>query len=239
VIEVDRHVDTNGNAELAKRRLKIGAELARRKVMIRLDGHLMHVVYNDVLAKTLPSPISTPSLRGARIAASQLPPQPAGPMSVQRKVPRDGVVMVARQRLRIGRTYTGKIVTIHVEDTHFRVTCGGAQLSIHPRTTKLPIRRIATLRLPRCTAMTAPDRRSNTGLRHMLGGATSGCTLPQLLSTPSGVLARSGRQRRTARRTTTAAPTENAGNTFLLDSATVAHLGQGIPPHPAPNPVRD
>jgi hypothetical protein len=62
-------------------------------------------------------------------------------MSVQRKVPRDGVVMVARQRLRIGRTYTGKIVTIHVEDTHFRVTCGGAQLSIHPRTTKLPIRR--------------------------------------------------------------------------------------------------
>jgi hypothetical protein len=29
--------------------------------MLRLDGHLMHVVYNDVLAKTLPSPISTPS----------------------------------------------------------------------------------------------------------------------------------------------------------------------------------
>jgi transposase InsO family protein len=144
VIEVDRHVDTNGNAELAKHRLKIGAELARRKVTLRLDGHLMHVVYNDVLAKTLPSPIPAvqyTALRGARIAASQLPPQPAGPMSVQRKVPRDGVVMVARQRLRIGRTYTGKIVTIHVEDTHFRVTCDGAQLSIHPRTTELPIRR--------------------------------------------------------------------------------------------------
>jgi hypothetical protein len=45
---------------------------------------------------------------------------------VQRKVPRDGVVIVARQRLRIGRTCTGKIVTIHVEDTHFRVTCDGA-----------------------------------------------------------------------------------------------------------------
>lgn len=144
VIEVDRHVDSNGNAELAKHRLKIGAELARRKVMLRLDGHLMHVVYNDVLAKTLPSPMPADQytkIRGARIAANQLPPQPAGPMSVQRKVPRDGVVMVARQRLRIGRTYTGKIVTIHVEDTHFRVTCDGAQLSIHPRTTELPIRR--------------------------------------------------------------------------------------------------
>jgi transposase InsO family protein len=144
VIEVDRHVDINGNAELAKHRLKIGAELARRKVTLRLDGHLMHVVYNDVLAKTLPSPIPADQytkIRGARIAATQLPPQPAGPMSVQRKVPRDGVVMVARQRLRIGRTYTGKIVTIHVEDTHFRVTCDGAQLSIHPRTTELPIKR--------------------------------------------------------------------------------------------------
>jgi hypothetical protein len=144
VVEVDRHVDTDGNAELAKHRLKIGAELARRRVTLRLDGHLMHVVYNDVLAKTLPSPIPADQytkIRGARIAASQLPPQATGPMSVQRKVPRDGVVMVARQRLRIGRPYAGKIVTIHVEDTHFRVTCDGAQLSIHPRTTELPIRR--------------------------------------------------------------------------------------------------
>jgi transposase InsO family protein len=144
VIEVDRHVDTNGYAELAKHRLRVGGELARRKVTLRLDGHLVHVVYNDVLAKTLPSPIPADQytkIRGARIAATQQPPAAPGPMSVQRKVPRDGVVMVARQRLRIGRTYTGKIVTIHVEDTHFRVTCDGAQLSIHPRTTELPIRR--------------------------------------------------------------------------------------------------
>jgi transposase InsO family protein len=144
VIEVDRIVDINGNAELAKHRLRIGGELARRKVVLRLDGHLIHVVYNDVLAKTLASPIPVDqytNIRGARVAASQLPPPAPGPISVQRKVPRDGVVMVARQRLRVGRTYAGKIVTIHVEDTHFRVTCGGAQLSIHPRTTELPIRR--------------------------------------------------------------------------------------------------
>lgn len=144
VIEVDRHVDINGNAELAKHRLKIGAELARRKVTLRLDGHLIHVVYNDVIAKTLPSPIPAnqyTKIRGARIAASQSPPQAAGPIRVLRKVPRDGVVMVARQRLRVGRTYADKIVTIHVEDTHFRITCDGAELSIHPRTTDLPIRR--------------------------------------------------------------------------------------------------
>ncbi len=42
--------------------------------------------------------------------------------------------MVARQTVRIGRTYAGSIVTTHVEDTHFRVTLDGAELCIHPRT---------------------------------------------------------------------------------------------------------
>ena len=62
-------------------------------------------------------------------------------MSVQRKVPTDGVVMVARQRLRIGRTHAGSIVTIHVEDTHFRVSCNGAELAIHPRNGQHPVTR--------------------------------------------------------------------------------------------------
>ena len=30
--------------------------------------------------------------------------------------------------------YAGKIVTVHVEDTHFRVTCDGAEIALHPRT---------------------------------------------------------------------------------------------------------
>ncbi|WP_280828264.1 hypothetical protein [Mycobacterium sp. OTB74] len=110
--------------------------LAGTKVVLRLDGHLVHVVHNGVLAKTLPSPIPADQrtkIRGARVATTQLPPPQPGPISVQRKVPTDGVVMVARQRLRIGRTYAGNIVTIHVEDTHFRVTCDGAELAIHPR----------------------------------------------------------------------------------------------------------
>ena len=37
--------------------------------------------------------------------------------------------MVTRQPLRVGATYAGKIVTVHVEDTHFRVTCDGAEIS--------------------------------------------------------------------------------------------------------------
>jgi hypothetical protein len=49
--------------------------------------------------------------------------------------------MVTRQRLRVGATYAGKIVTVHVEDTHFRVTCNGAEVSLHPRDEQRPVSR--------------------------------------------------------------------------------------------------
>ena len=120
MIEVDRSVDASGVVDLAGHKVKADAELARRRVTLRLDGHLVHVISDGVLAKTLPSPIPAgdrAKLRGAHVAAAALPPPAPGPVSVQRKVPRDGVIMVTRQRLRVGATYAGKIVTVHVEDT--------------------------------------------------------------------------------------------------------------------------
>jgi hypothetical protein len=38
-----------------------------------------------------------------------------------RRVPADGVAVVAGQRLRIGRAYAGQTVTVAIEDTVFRV----------------------------------------------------------------------------------------------------------------------
>ena len=141
VIEVDRAVDASGIADLAGHKVKVGAELARSKVTLRLDGHLIHVINGGVLAKTLPSPVPAGDrarLRGARIAGTPLPAPAPGPVSVQRKVPRDGVIMVTRQRLRVGATYAGKIVTVHVEDTHFRVTCDGTRYPSTRATSSAP-----------------------------------------------------------------------------------------------------
>ncbi len=144
VVEVDRIVDNDGYTSLAGTRLRLGADLHRRKITLRLDGHLMHVVHDGRLVKTLPAPIPADQrtrLRGARLTTTALPVAVSGPISVQRKVPADGKVMVARQTLRIGRTYAGNIVTIHVEDTHFRVTLDGAELCIHPRNSQHPVTR--------------------------------------------------------------------------------------------------
>jgi hypothetical protein len=144
VIEIDRAIDAGGIADLAGHKVKVGPELARTRVTLRLDGHLIHVIRDGALAKTLPSPVPAADrarLRGARIAAAPLPAPAPGPVSVQRKVPKDGVIMVTRQRLRVGATYAGKIVTVHVEDTHFRVTCDGTEVSLHPRNEQRPVTR--------------------------------------------------------------------------------------------------
>lgn len=123
--------------------MKIGSELANRPITVRLDGHLLQAVHDGLLAKSLPPPFAAgerPRLVGARVAATQPPPAPAA-VSVERKVPTDGVVMVARQRLRVGLTYAGRIVSIYVEDTHFRVTYEGAEISLHVRKDQHPVTR--------------------------------------------------------------------------------------------------
>jgi transposase InsO family protein len=157
VIEVSRTVDANGNADLAGRKVKVGPELARGKVTLRLDGHLLHVINGGALAKTLPSPVPAEDragLRGARIAGTPLPAPAPGPVSVQRKVSRDGVIMVTRQRLRVGAAYAGKIVTVYVEDTHFRVTCDGIDIALHPRNEQHPVTRWrAKIHAPKPTAL--------------------------------------------------------------------------------------
>lgn len=145
VVEVDRAVDSSGVCRLGKHALAVGSALADKRVTLRLDGHLVHVICQGALAKTLPCPIAADQrgrLRGARLTADPLPPPPAaGPIQVERRVPIEGVVMVTRQRIRVGRTYAGKIVTILIEDTCLRVLLDGEELSVHHRTTNDPVTR--------------------------------------------------------------------------------------------------
>jgi hypothetical protein len=101
------------------------------------------VLAQDSLAKTMPAPVPPDErdrLTGARRATDPTPP-PASAMRVQRNVPNDGVIMVARQRLRVGRAHAGKTVTVILEDTYLRVLHDDQELSIHPRTSVETINR--------------------------------------------------------------------------------------------------
>ncbi len=144
MIEADRTVDRYGFVQIGSHPLLLDAGLAGARVTLRLDGHLIPVISDNYLVKSLPSPIPHDEpvhVRGARIVTAPLPPRPAaGPQQVQRRIHRDGVIMVARQRLRVGRTHAGKTITILAEDTHFRVTRDGHELSLHPRDASIPLR---------------------------------------------------------------------------------------------------
>lgn len=142
VVEIERTVDRDGNVNLGGQRVALAAHLAGQQVTLRLDGHLLHVVAAGKLARTLPSPIPPEAhsrLRGARATSTPLPPPPAPPLRAVRKVPADGITMVAGQRLRVGRTHAGKTVTVVIDDTVFRVLHNDIELSTHTRKTTKPI----------------------------------------------------------------------------------------------------
>lgn len=144
-IDVDRAVGPDGFVRLAGTNHKVHPNLAGQRITLRLDGHLAHAIANDTLITSWPYPISVDDrlkLKGARRAPGTLPQAaPVSTQAAQRRVPDDGIVMVARQRLRIGRAHAGKTVTIIAEDGYFRILDGEHELATHARTTTGPLTR--------------------------------------------------------------------------------------------------
>jgi hypothetical protein len=90
-VEIDRSVTKDGVVTIAGTTHLMGFAHASRKITLRLDGHLMHAILDNVLIGSWPCPISTDRLarlRGARTPSTPLPPPPlsAGSVRAQRKV---------------------------------------------------------------------------------------------------------------------------------------------------------
>ena len=146
-IELERAVNKDGKIALDGTRHLVGFAYAGRRITLRLDGHLMHAIVDNALVGTWPCPIPAaklPALHGARQAATQLPPPPLPPGSLQaqRKVHANGRIMVARQRIKLGPRHAGKLVTVIVEDTHFRVLHNSEEIAVRPRRSLAPITRL-------------------------------------------------------------------------------------------------
>jgi hypothetical protein len=136
-VEVDRVVNASGLVALAGRYVSVGQVLAGRRVTLRLDGDLAHVIDDGVLVRTLPAPVP-PGLRrrlhGVRLAGPDRP-VPAGPLRVQRRVSSRGVTQVAGQTLRVGFAHRHTLVDIDVHETEFHVyDLAGELMTTIPRT---------------------------------------------------------------------------------------------------------
>lgn len=134
-VEVDRLVNAAGLVGLDNRQLVVGSQLAGRRVTLRLEATVLHVLADGFLVRTLPSPV-TPArrarLQGARLAPGDLP-APSGPAVVQRRVSSRGGIQVARQKLQVGLPHAGKVVTVVIDRTCFQVLHDGAPLKVFPR----------------------------------------------------------------------------------------------------------
>ena len=144
VIEVDRTVNATGSVSLGDQQIGVGLPLAGQRVTLRMEGPLMAVLGHDgSLLRTMACPIPADRrsrLRGARRGRS-LPPQPGGPITVQRRVSCRGALMVARQKIHAGMIHAGKTATVICENTHFRVVIDGETAAVVPRTTTSEVHR--------------------------------------------------------------------------------------------------
>ena len=111
--------------ELLDRTLILGdrhLDLVLREYVTHYDGHRPHQSRQQQRGSAAPGSPTRPCRLPARSASSGRSPGTASswsPASVS--------------------AWAGKIVTVHVEDTHFRVTCDGTEVSLHPRDEQRPV----------------------------------------------------------------------------------------------------
>ena len=143
-IQVDRTANAVGVVSLAGRSIPIGFPHAGRRVTMRLDGPLLHLIVDGVLTRTMPAPVPAEQryrIRDARLAGP-LPAPPTGPARVHRKVSSRGGIQVCNQRVQVGMTHARKIVTVEVDQTVFRILDSvGAVLTVVARTNSQEVTR--------------------------------------------------------------------------------------------------
>jgi hypothetical protein len=116
-VEVDRTVNRNGMVGLGGRTVLAAEILAGRRVGIRVEENTL--MFFDPATRQLlriqPSPFTpqqAQTLQGARPAGP--PPQPStAPVTVQRHASATGVIVVAGQKIALGRTHAGQAVTVY------------------------------------------------------------------------------------------------------------------------------
>ncbi len=139
-----RSTEGTSTVSIAGKYHSVGQHFACRRVTLRLETTLAHVVLDGVLTRTIPltlTPTQRTRLQGART------PGPAPLLDqrltrVQRTMSCRGGTQIIGQRIQVGLRYAGQIVTIEVDDTTLRVYDQREHLIKNvPRTSRKEVRR--------------------------------------------------------------------------------------------------
>ncbi len=145
-IEVDRTVARNGAVHLAGRYVPAGEILAGRRVSIRIEEATLMFFDPETreLLRTRPSPLTWDQARamhGAR-PAGPAPRPSTEPVTAQRRASNTGVIMVAGQKIALGRIHAGQVVTVHVAADTITIDLDDQDSRTVRRTTTQPVRSI-------------------------------------------------------------------------------------------------
>jgi hypothetical protein len=143
VIEIDRTVNASGNISVGNHVISAGSPLAGRRVTVRLDGPVAHILADGTTVRTVACPVPPPArhrLRGAR-AATARPPQLPVPLTVRRRVSSRGAIMIGGQRIQVGLPHTGKTAEVTIESDTYQITVEDGITITAPRTTSRDIKR--------------------------------------------------------------------------------------------------
>jgi hypothetical protein len=145
-IQVERIVSKDGAVHLASRYVLAAEILGGRRVGIRIEESTLMFFDPETreLLRTRPSPLTWDQacrLRGARPAGP--PPRPSTePVTVQRRACNTGVIMVAGQKIALGRIHARRIVTAHVAENTITIDLDGDDVRTIRRTTTDPVLRV-------------------------------------------------------------------------------------------------
>jgi hypothetical protein len=145
-IEAERVVSKDGQVHLAGRYVIAAEILGGRRVGVRIEPTTL-MFFDPAtreLLRTRPSPLTWDQacmIRGASPAGP--PPRPATePITVQRRASNTGIIMVAGQKIALGRIHARQMVTVHVADHTITIDLGGDDVRTVRRTTTQAVRSI-------------------------------------------------------------------------------------------------
>jgi transposase InsO family protein len=145
-IEVERVVSKDGAVHLANRNILAAEILGGRRVGIRIEDNTLMFFDPQTreLLRTRPSPLTWDQacrLWGASPAGPSPRPR-TEPITAQRVASNTGVIMVAGQKIALGRIHAAQVVTVHVAEHTMTIDLGGDDIRTIRRTTTQPVRSI-------------------------------------------------------------------------------------------------
>jgi hypothetical protein len=153
-VEVERTVNRGGSVALGQHIVLAAEILGGRRVGIRIEPAtlMFYDLDSRELLRTRPNPLTPEQSNDCAVSARPGHRQSTEPIRVQRRVSNTGVIMVAGQKIALGRLHQHRTLTVIVSDITLAIELGDGDVKVVRRTTSQPVRSIKGQR-PRVVTM--------------------------------------------------------------------------------------